>query len=100
MALAAPVLVASMTMVLDRRPHTSFFLASAGGSQYLYENLFWFFGHPEVYILALPGFGIVLELLPVFARKPLGATGSPLQGCSASRCSASWSGSTTCSSAG
>ena len=72
MALAAPVLVASMTMVLmDRAANTSFFLASAGGSQYLYENLFWFFGHPEVYILALPGFGIVLELLPVFARKPL-----------------------------
>src|SRR3989442_16006428 len=72
MALAAPVLVAAMTMVLmDRAANPSFFLASAGGSQYLYENLFWFFGHPEVYILALPGFGIVLEILPVFARKPL-----------------------------
>jgi cytochrome c oxidase subunit 1 len=72
MALAAPVLLAAMTMVLmDRAANTSFFLASAGGSQYLYENLFWFFGHPEVYILALPGFGIVLEILPVFARKPL-----------------------------
>src|SRR5438477_4821622 len=70
--LAAPVLLATMTMVLmDRATNTSFFLASAGGSQYLYENLFWFFGHPEVYILALPGFGIVLEILPVFARKPL-----------------------------
>src|SRR5437868_3524957 len=70
--LAAPVLLATMTMVLmDRAANTSFFLASAGGSQYLYENLFWFFGHPEVYILALPGFGIVLEILPVFARKPL-----------------------------
>ncbi|MDQ6821296.1 MAG: cbb3-type cytochrome c oxidase subunit I, partial [Actinomycetota bacterium] len=44
---------------------------AGGGSPYLWENLFWFFGHPEVYILALPGFGIVLELLPVFARKPL-----------------------------
>jgi cytochrome c oxidase subunit 1 len=72
MALASPVLVALMSMVLmDRSANTSFFLASAGGSPYLYENLFWFFGHPEVYILALPGFGIVLELLPVFARKPL-----------------------------
>jgi cytochrome c oxidase subunit I len=71
-ALAAPVLVAAMLMVLmDRAANTSFFVASVGGSQYLYENLFWFFGHPEVYILALPGFGIVLELLPVFARKPL-----------------------------
>jgi cytochrome c oxidase subunit 1 len=72
MVLAAPVLVSAMAMVLmDRAANTSFFLASAGGSQYLYENLFWFFGHPEVYILALPGFGIVLEILPVFARKPL-----------------------------
>src|SRR5437899_9290148 len=72
MALAAPVLVASMTMVLmDRAANTSFFVASVGGSQYLYENLFWFFGHPEVYILAIPGFGILLELLPVFSRKPL-----------------------------
>jgi cytochrome c oxidase subunit 1 len=42
-----------------------------GGSNYLYQNLFWVFGHPEVYILALPGFAIVLELLPVFSRKPL-----------------------------
>ncbi len=59
-------------VALDRTAQTRrFFLAGAGGSPYLYENLFWFFGHPEVYILALPGFGIVLELLPVFARKPL-----------------------------
>jgi cytochrome c oxidase subunit 1 len=72
MALAAPVLVAVMSMVLmDRAANTSYFIASAGGSPYLYQNLFWFFGHPEVYILALPGFGIVLEILPVFARKPL-----------------------------
>ena len=72
MALSAPVLVAALLMeVMDRTTNTSFYLASAGGSPYLYENLFWFFGHPEVYILALPGFGIVLEILPVFARKPL-----------------------------
>ena len=70
--LAAPVLAAAIFMVvLDRTADTSFFLASAGGSPYLWDNLFWFFGHPEVYILALPGFGIVLEILPVFARKPL-----------------------------
>jgi cytochrome c oxidase subunit 1 len=55
----------------DRTVQTTFFIPSQGGSQYLYENLFWVFGHPEVYILALPGFGIVLELLPVFSRKPL-----------------------------
>jgi cytochrome c oxidase subunit I len=72
MVIAAPVLVLTMSMVmLDRTADTSFFLASAGGSPYLYENLFWFFGHPEVYILAIPGFAIVLEILPVFARKPL-----------------------------
>ena len=56
---------------LDRTASTSFFLAATGGSPFLYENIFWFFGHPEVYILALPGFGVVLEILPVFARKPL-----------------------------
>jgi cytochrome c oxidase subunit I len=72
MTLAAPVLVATMLMgLMDRAANTSYFIASGGGSPYLYENLFWFFGHPEVYILALPGFGIVLEILPVFARKPL-----------------------------
>ena len=72
MVLAAPVLIAVLLMVaFDRGVQTSFFLASAGGSPYLFQNLFWFFGHPEVYVLALPGFGVVLEILPVFARKPL-----------------------------
>ena len=69
MVLASPVLLAALLMeMLDRTANTTFYLASGGGSAYLYENLFWFFGHPEVYILALPGFGIVLEILPVFAR--------------------------------
>ena len=64
--------VAALAMALmDRTAQTTFFIPSGGGSQYLYENLFWVFGHPEVYILALPGMGIVLEILPVFARKPL-----------------------------
>ena len=72
MALAAPVLVCTLSMaLLDRVAQTNFFIPAQGGSSYLYENLFWVFGHPEVYILALPGFAIVLELLPVFARKPL-----------------------------
>jgi cytochrome c oxidase subunit I len=72
MVLAAPMLVATLLMAaLDRTINTSFFVPGGGGSNYLFENLFWFFGHPEVYILALPGFGIVLELLPVFTRKPL-----------------------------
>ena len=72
MVLAAPVLVGGMYMLLlDRTAQTALFEDSLGGSSYLYQNLFWFFGHPEVYILALPGFGIVSELIPVFCRKPL-----------------------------
>jgi cytochrome c oxidase subunit 1 len=72
MVLAAPMLVATLAMAaLDRTIGTTFFVTGGGGSSYLFENLFWFFGHPEVYILALPGFGIVLELIPVFTRKPL-----------------------------
>jgi cytochrome c oxidase subunit 1 len=70
--LAAPVLIAVLGMaILDRTAQTTFFNPQGGGSPYLYQNLFWVFGHPEVYILALPGMGIVLEFLPVFARKPL-----------------------------
>ena len=72
MVLAAPMLIATLAMAaLDRTIDTSFFVVGGGGSSYLFQNLFWFFGHPEVYVLALPGFGIVLELLPVFTRKPL-----------------------------
>jgi cytochrome c oxidase subunit 1 len=72
MALAPPMLIAALLMAaMDRSIDTSFYIAAGGGSSYLFENLFWFFGHPEVYILALPGMGIVLELLPVFSRKPL-----------------------------
>jgi cytochrome c oxidase subunit I len=72
MVLAGPVLIGGMYMLLmDRTAETAFFEDSLGGSSYLYENLFWFFGHPEVYILALPGFGIVMEILPVMTRKPL-----------------------------
>src|SRR5438309_766723 len=70
--LAAPVLAAALVMLsLDRTVNTSFFLASNGGSNYLWENLFWFFGHPEVYIFILPAFGIIMEIVPHFARKPL-----------------------------
>ena len=72
MVLAAPVLVGGMYMLLmDRTAQTAFFEDRLGGSSYLYQNLFWFFGHPEVYILALPGFGIVSEIIPVMCRKPL-----------------------------
>jgi cytochrome c oxidase subunit 1 len=72
MVLAAPVLLVGLALLLlDRAAQTSFYLTSAGGSPYLFENLFWFFGHPEVYLLMLPGAGILLQLLPVFTRKPL-----------------------------
>ena len=72
LATASPFLtVACVVGILDRTVPTAFFLNVHGGSSYLWENLFWFFGHPEVYIMALPGFGIVGEMLPVFTRKPL-----------------------------
>jgi cytochrome c oxidase subunit I len=70
--LAVPVFVGAAFMALsDRTFQTAFFANQLGGSSYLWENLFWFFGHPEVYILALPGFGVVTEVISVFCRKPL-----------------------------
>jgi len=72
LTLATPTLFAAgLFGILDRTAQTAFYVAEHGGSSYLWQNLFWFFGHPEVYIMALPGFGIVGELLPVFTRKPL-----------------------------
>ncbi len=69
---AMPPVTAALIMVfMDRNFHTNFFNAAAGGDPLMYQNLFWIFGHPEVYILILPGMGIVSEILPVFARKPL-----------------------------
>ena len=70
--LAVPVLVGACFMALmDRTFQTAFFANQLGGSSFLYEDLFWFFGHPEVYILALPGFGVISEIISVFCRKPL-----------------------------
>jgi cytochrome c oxidase subunit I len=67
-----PVIAGAVTMLLlDRHFGTHFFDATQGGSALLWQNLFWFFGHPEVYILILPAFGIISEVLPVFARKPI-----------------------------
>src|SRR6202011_4205601 len=69
---AMPIITVALIMVFfDRNFGTSFFLPTKGGDPLLYQNLFWLFGHPEVYILILPGMGIVSEVLPVFSRKPL-----------------------------
>jgi cytochrome c oxidase subunit 1 len=66
-----PLIAGAILLLLDRTAGTGFYDPAAGGDPVLFQHLFWFFGHPEVYVILLPAFGAVAEVLPVFSRKPI-----------------------------
>ena len=66
-----PLIAGAVMLLMDRVVGTTFYLPEGGGEPLLWQHLFWFFGHPEVYVIFLPGLGIVLEIMPVFSRKPI-----------------------------
>jgi len=66
-----PLIAGVVMLLFDRMAGTGFFLPDRGADPLLWQHLFWFFGHPEVYVVAVPGLGIVMEILPVFSRKPI-----------------------------
>jgi cytochrome c oxidase subunit 1 len=72
--IVSPILNAGLIMLMaDRHFFTSFFTVRAGGDILLFQHIFWFFGHPEVYILVMPAFGIASTIIPYYVRKPLGS---------------------------
>ncbi|HWP58583.1 MAG TPA: cbb3-type cytochrome c oxidase subunit I [Candidatus Acidoferrales bacterium] len=66
-----PLIGGAIMLLMDRIAGTTFYLPEGGGEPLLWQHLFWFFGHPEVYVVLLPALGIVLEIMPVFSRKPI-----------------------------